>query len=168
MNPLTLEQYALLADIAASCAVVISLIYLALQIRGQSRLNRTTTVANLTTQWSDLMKALEQDADLSELWMRGLQRWDSLNPVEKLRFSAFGGRFLANSEGLYLHRIDHTLDRRLWRGVERRVSDVVAHTGFQGWWETRRHWYSDEFQSFIDGIIEGHGEAVLYKDYNRK
>ena len=136
---MTLEQYALLADIAASFAVVLSLVYLAVQIRGQSLQNRTTTVANLTTQWSDLMKALEQNADLPSLWMRGLQNWDSLNPVEKLRFSAFGGRFLANSEGLYLHRLDHTLDRRLWRGVERRVADVVAHGGFQAWWQSRRY-----------------------------
>ena len=125
----------------------------------------STTVTNLTAQWSDLMKSLEQDAGLAELWLRGMHDWASLDTVAKLRFGAFGGRFLANSEGLFLYRSDLGLDPRLWRGVERRVADVVAHPGFQSWWETRRHWYCDAFQQFIDRLIGEQTAPSLYRDY---
>jgi hypothetical protein len=50
-----------------------SLIYLAVQIREQTKERRQTAVHALTAQWGDLTKAVHESVEFSELYLRGVQ-----------------------------------------------------------------------------------------------
>ena len=60
--------------------------------------------------------------------------------------------------------LDGTLDARVWRGFERSLADIAAYPGFQSWWLTRKHWYSDEFRALLDSHIQT-GKPTIYEDY---
>lgn len=161
---MTLEQLALSAEIVGGAGVIASLVYLAAEIRRQSRLNRLNAVNNLAAQWSDLMTSLHDSPELAGIWLKGLHDFDALNATEKLRFGAYFGRFLRNSEGLYLHWLDGTLDTMLWRGTQRTLRDLIILPGAQAWWRTRSHWYSDGFQRLLDEMIEkAEGEKIFLR-----
>src|SRR6266849_6190112 len=64
------------------------------------------------------------------------------------------GRQIRIADSLYLHFLDGTLDPRLWRGFNRTICDIAAYPGFQKWWPTRKHWYSDELCALIDRHIQ--------------
>ncbi len=55
----------------------------------------------LTVQWGDLTCALHEDETFSAIFLRGLQSFADLDPVSKLRFSAFFNRFIYYFEGMY-------------------------------------------------------------------
>ena len=70
-----------------------SLIYLALQIRAQTKERHQSVVNALTVQWSDLTRSFHDNADFCAIYLRGVQSFNDLDAVSKLRFSSFLNRF---------------------------------------------------------------------------
>ena len=145
--------------------VIISIVYLAAQIRNQNKESQRAAMNVLTTHWSDLNRTLVENPEMAVLWLRALRRFDDLDAQSKLRFGAHLGRFLRFADSLYLSVLDGTLDKRLWRGYERTIADTVAYPGFQTWWATRKHWHTDEFCALIDRHIQT-AKPTIYDGYN--
>src|SRR5437868_8762069 len=95
------EMLAALGQLAAALVGIPSLIYLAVQIREQTKERRQAALNVLTVQWSDLTKSLHEDPGLGAIFLRGLQSFNDLDPVSKLRFSAFFNRFFKNFQAMY-------------------------------------------------------------------
>lgn len=134
--------------------VIISIIYLAAQIRNQNKESQRAAMNVLTTHWSDLNRSLVENPKLAALWIRALRSFDELDGASKLRFGAHLGRFLRFADSLYLGGLDGMLDDRLWRAYEPTLAGSVAYPGFQNWWATRKQWHTDEFCTLIERHIK--------------
>src|SRR6266853_6774311 len=108
------EMLTAIGQLAAVFVGIPSLIYFAIQIREQTRERRQSAVNALTVQWSDLTKALHEDAEFAAIFLRGVHSFDDLDAVSKLRFSAFENRFFKNFEGMYYSRCEGILISELW------------------------------------------------------
>jgi hypothetical protein len=159
------EMISAVGQMLGAVGVIISIVYLAAQIRSQNEESRRAAMNVLTTHWSDLNRTLVEDRDFAALWIRALQSFDELDGPSKLRFGAHLGRFLRFADNLYLAVLDGMLDTRLWRGYERTLADTVAYPGFQIWWATRKHWHTDEFCALIDRHIQT-AKPKIYEGYN--
>jgi hypothetical protein len=142
-----------IGQLAAVLVGIPSIIYLAIQIRAQTKERRVSAVNALTVQWGDMTNALHDSAELSEIYLRGAQSFIDLDPVAKLRFSAFFNRFVNYFEAMYFAHRDGILTGSAWAKVERTMGDLVACPGVQQWWEVRRHWHTEEFARMIDAIV---------------
>jgi hypothetical protein len=160
------EMLAALGQLAAVFVGIPSLIYLAVQIREQTKERRQSAVNALAVQWGDLTKAIHDSAEFSEIYLRAVQSFNDLDPVSKLRFSAFQNRFIKNFEGMYYSRCDGILPEPLWGEIERTMADFIAYPGVQQWWATRKHWHTDEFVRVVDAIIARGNEPKAYATYN--
>jgi hypothetical protein len=158
------EMISAIGQLLGAIAVIVSLVYLALQIRAQKKESRNAVVNSLTTQFNDFMRSQTESRDLCALWLRGLHSFEELDGASKLPFGSHIGRQLRTADSLYLHFLDGTLDPRLWRGFERVLADVAAYPGFQSWWPTRKHWYSDEFCALIDKHVQT-AKPSIYDGY---
>ncbi len=160
------EMLGAIGQLAAVFIGIPSLIYLAVQIREQTRERRRIAMNTLAGQWGDLVESLTDSADFSAVYLRGVQCFSDLDPVSKVRFSAFFSRFFKNFEGMYYYRRDGTLGASLWGEVERTMSDLIAYPGARQWWETRKHWHTEEFARVVDEIIGWGHEPGAYSTYN--
>ncbi len=160
------EMLAAIGQLAAVFIGIPSLIYLAIQIREQTKERRQSAVNTLTTEWGDLTCALNDSAEFSAIYLRGVKSFTDLDPVSKLRFSAFFNRFLNYFEGMYFAHRDGLLTASAWGKIERTVSDLIAYPGVQEWWKTRRHWHTEEFGRVVDAIIAKGDEPKAYSTYN--
>src|SRR5436853_7824636 len=70
------EMLAAIGQLAAVFVGVPSLIYLATQIREQTKERRQSVVNALTVQWGDLTCALHESAEFSAIYLRGVQSFD--------------------------------------------------------------------------------------------
>src|SRR5438874_12760477 len=95
------EMLAAIGQLAAVFVGIPSLIYLAVQIREQTKERRQSAVNALTVQWGDLTRALHESAVFTAIYLRGVHSFHELDAGSKLRFSAFQIRFFKNFEGLY-------------------------------------------------------------------
>ena len=160
------EMLAAVGQLAAVLVGVPSVIYLAVQIRAQTKERRQSAVNALTVQWGDLTCALHESAEFSAIFLRGVQSFHDLDAVSKLMFSAFFNRFLNYFEGMYFSHREGILMGSSWGKIERTISDVFAYPGVQQWWETRRQWYTEEFAAIVDESIAKGSEPKAYATYN--
>ena len=101
MERINWEMLAAIGQLAAVLVGIPSLIYLAIQIRAQTKERRQSAVNALTVQWGDLTRALHDSDEFTIIYLRGVQSFHDLDAVSKLRFSAFQNRFFKNFEGMY-------------------------------------------------------------------
>ena len=160
------EMLAAIGQLAAVFVGIPSLIYLAVQIREQTKERRQSAVNALTVQWGDLTCALHDSGELSAIFLRGVQSFAGLDSVSKLRFSAFFMRFFNYFEGMYLSHCDGLLTASSWGKIERTMSDLITYPGVRQWWETRRNWHTEEFGRVVDAIIAKGDEPKAYSTYN--
>src|SRR6266850_5414369 len=160
------EMLAAIGQLAAVFVGIPSLIYLAVQIREQTKERRQSAVNALTVQWGDLTCALHDSAELSAIFLRGVQSFADLDPISKLRFSSFFNRFLNHFEAMYFAHRDGFLTGSSWDKIDRTMSDLTAYRGVQQWWKERRHWHTEEFGRVVDAIITKGAEPKAYSTYN--
>jgi hypothetical protein len=160
------EMLAAIGQLAAVLVGIPSLIYLAVQIREQTKERRQSTVNVLTAQWGDLTCALHDSAGLCAIFLRGVQSFADLDPVSKLRFSAFLNTFLNHFEAMYFAHSEGLLTASAWGKVERTMSDVIAYPGVQEWWKERKHWHTEDFGRVVEEIIAKGNEPKAYATYN--
>jgi hypothetical protein len=159
---MTWEALAAIAQLAAVVGLIPSLIYLAVQVREQNKERRRDAVAVLTGQWAAMVKTLVESSEFAEIYLRGIQQFDSISPAERLRFGAFLATFFKNSEGLYYYYKDGTLEAAHWAQVKRTMTDLASYLGTRAWWSVRRHWHTEEFAALLDQIIKEAPEAKAY------
>src|SRR5215470_14367228 len=123
-----------IGQVAAVLIGIPSIIYLAIQIRNQSKESQRAAANVLIAHWSDVRKSLSDNAELAAIYLRGLPSFDDLAPVEKLRFGSAFGRLFVLSEGLYSFYLDGALDPKLWKTFEQATVDFIAYPGVQTWW----------------------------------
>ena len=71
--------------------VIISIVYLAAQIRNQNKESQRAAMNALTTHWSDLNRTLVESPDLAALWIRALQSFEPVGRhVESKVWRALG------------------------------------------------------------------------------
>jgi hypothetical protein len=147
------EMLAALGQLAAVVVGIPSLIYLAVQIREQTKERRQAAVHALTEQWGALTESLHNNPEMAAIFLRGAHSFDDLDSVSKLRFSAFFNRLLNIFEGMYFSYSHRILAESSWAAIKRTMIDLIAYPGVQQWWEIRKHWHTEEFDGLIRDII---------------
>ena len=137
------------AELLGAAAVVISLLYLAAQIRQNTRQVRFAAQQATIHELGNALRTQAQDRDWAELLSRGLNDLDGLDPIEKTQFLSHIGHIFRLYESAYLHHVEGSLDPRFWGGLERAMADILAYPGMRSAFHLRRHHFSDEFGRFI-------------------
>jgi hypothetical protein len=160
------EMLAAIGQLAAVFVGIPSLIYLATQIREQTKERRQSAVHALTVQWGDLTQSLHDNAETAAIFLRGMHSFTDLDAVSKLRFSALFNRLINIFEGMYFSHCQGILTGSSWGAVERTMSDLIAYPGVQQWWETRRHWHTEEFGHLVGEIIAKGNKPKAFSTYD--
>ncbi len=147
------DVVAAIAEAIGALCVVISLVYLAIQVRNQVKESQMSVVNSLTQQWGEALRTFAVDEDLYRIWFTGIVDFDSLSEIERGRLSAILVNLTQIFESLHLHHRDGRVDPALWEGFDNRLHDVFATPGVQRWWELRRHWHSQPFQEHVAAAI---------------
>jgi hypothetical protein len=95
-----------------------------------------------------------------------MNSFTDLDAVSKLRFSAFFNRLINIFEGMFFSHRQGILMGSSWRAVERTMSDLIAYPGVQQWWETRKHWHTEEFDRVVAELIANGNQPKAFSTYN--
>ena len=120
------EAIGAVGEIAGATGVILSLIYLASQIRTQNRESRMAASTEWTNQWNNFLASFAEDTRVAEVWLKGVQDFSSLNASEAVQFSSQVGRLFRAAEGLHEQYTQGRLDPKTWRGIGRTLEDVAS------------------------------------------
>src|SRR5438309_4365217 len=158
------EAVSAVGQIIGAIAVVISVVYLALQVRSNARQMRLASMRSMSDAFNRWLQSMAENPHIGELWYRGMRDFDSLEGADLARYSALMDHQFRIYEDMYYQKLEGHLDPRVWRGFEAPMRDIIAYPGAQAWWRTRSHWFSREFQEFIDGLAGAAASPSMYRE----
>ena len=148
-----LKKWALIAEIVGAAAVVMSLLYVGLELRGNSRSIR------LGNQQAAVALGIEADAWLSnsefaDTYEAGLRDLSSLTEAQKIQVDSFVGQHLNVWEFAFYSRESGLIEDALWEGWDRWGRSQIRQESWRLLWETsKREAYGVEFQAHVDAIL---------------
>ena len=156
---LDINTLAAWGEFIGGIAVVVSLIYLAGQIRQNSKLLRASTASATSATTADFSSLIVQDSDVARIFREGMADRSSLSEDDMQRFDtllsiSFTGW---NQECQFV--ADGVIGRSVWENRMRTMRRVLPLPGYRQWWTEWGDTYSDEFRRLVDGLIR-QGEAA--------
>lgn len=162
MRKLQLSDWASIAEVVSAIALVISLIYVGVEVHRNTVTQVQVSTQTLVSEANLTYVLIAQDPDLSCIYLQGMADFSGLGSHEKLRFSAFLMQSLRALEELHAQWLEGLVDARIWQGFDAQMTEIIQAPGFQQWWEQRRHFFSEEFQMLLDGkVAEGPGRQPM-------
>ena len=150
-----LKEYALIAEVIGGVAVLIGLVFVGMELRQNTLMQRVTATQALSVNYENAVDALGRDSETACIYVRGIKGLDYLNGIERYRFFVLWFHVLRAGEQLHYYSLEGMVDDRIWRGYERQLEEIFRYPGVQQYWEIRKAWYSDEFQYFVKNLIAG-------------
>jgi hypothetical protein len=147
-----LESWGLVAEVVSAIAVVLSLIFVGLQVRQNSEAQMQTGTQAVVTEYNNGIRALSADPNLVCLYVRGSQDYFALSGAERVRFSSYFLSMFNVQQQIHRLRLDGAIDEDIWRGFDSQLKDVVRLPGVYQWFETRAHWYGQDFRAYIQSV----------------
>ena len=139
-----------IGEIAGAVAVIVTLIYLARQIRQNTVATRLSTSHSIASAARDWNRPLLNDPELAWTFQVGTEDPSRLDPKEQARFIELCfSLFRMFEDALYQYH-QGALDPDVWEGYERLYAAYARAPGFQAYWKERRTTFRPEFQRFID------------------
>ena len=145
------EAVSAIAEVLGAIAVVVSLVYLALQIRAQNLEARVAAMHEISVGFRDSISTFA-NPQMAELFTRSNKSELSLTDAEMLQLVVGIQRIFRVWEEAYGQHLQGRLDGDIWEAMIRQYSSYLAAPGFQRVWELRRSYYNNEFRKFVDEL----------------
>lgn len=147
---MTLDQLASIGEIIGGIAVIISLVYLAVQIRMNTEAERSSTYQAIVSDFGSLNNTMAGTPELSNLYVQAMEDYHQLTPDQKARISQLFFQCFRYFENMFYQYKKGYLDEEVWIGWKRLMLTYYSRPGFQSWWKHRRDVYSEPFAVFLE------------------
>lgn len=142
---MTLDQLYMLSEIIAAIAVVVSLIYVGVQVRENTRATRATAAQSFVDTMNGYVGLINSSSSLADVLDKGSAGLSDMRSDEIIQFSAFHDQSFIAFESYFYQWRDGILDERLWDTYRHALVDLLHMEGGKEWWENRSHWFSQDF-----------------------
>jgi hypothetical protein len=137
------------ASILESLAVVVSVIYVAIQIKINTKAVKSATYHDIIASFADIETRIGENKELARIFRDG-RAGKELEPDEQLRFNQVMSSFFNFHENLYYQHRQGLLDEDLWRGWKAVLARYLSRPGCRAWWEGTAGLYSESFREHVE------------------
>src|SRR4029077_1225214 len=137
---MSFEQLSYLAQIVASIGVIVSLIFVGLQIKHNTGALQRNEHNSTMAQWTVIRQAIARNRDIAELMTGGLSGERALDPADQLRLE----QMLQEYAWASFHIWDRTQRGVFAKGTFEATAGAFLATllrtpGGQSWWRKAKH-----------------------------
>ena len=148
---MTLEQFHQISEIVAAIVVAVTLVFLTVQMRQNTKALRSTATQAAHDQVAQIYNPLMSDPSLAEIcFIKGLQQPLELSTVESARFLAFWMQLTFNLQNWFIQTQEGAIESSLLDSWSQNVADLSDMPGFKYFWERRKHAFSPKFQQYLE------------------
>ncbi|MEJ2548822.1 MAG: hypothetical protein P8125_13595 [Gemmatimonadota bacterium] len=159
------EALGAIAELLGAAAVVVSLLYVATQVRESTRQARRDATRDLAARISDVSLAVATNPELGDLLVQGGADPAQLSRGDQARFRGLMNSLFRGLEQQFLLRQEGALDDESWLAVERLTHDFAALPGVQTYLLDRGRWYTEGFLAYVWALVggppEGDGKSLV-------
>lgn len=149
----SLSIIASLSDVIASIALVISLIFVGVQLRMNTRATKSASAIAASTATSEWYRALGGNAENSALFRAFVANPEGLTPDQRYQSVVnLYAAILIFQNNFYLAK-EGTLDPEMKDTITQSISVIKDYPGWKYFWEERRSMFLSKFQDYVDALM---------------
>jgi hypothetical protein len=149
----SLSIIASLSEIIASIALVISLIFVGVQLRMNTRATKSASAIAASTATSEWYRALGGNAENSALFRAFVANPEGLTPDQRYQSVVnLYAAILIFQNNFYLAK-EGTLDPEMKDTITQSISVIKDYPGWKYFWEERRSMFLSKFQDYVDALM---------------
>ena len=157
---MALEDLGNIGEFVGAIAVVVSLIYIALQVRQNSRQISQNTNSVLgsveldtTRLHSDWLLSVARSPELGRVWHLGISDPTKLTEEEGVQFAMLIGSAFYGIEGPFRQYQRGLLSEDSWQPMEELISRYMRSPAVLEWWANRDVPFARSFSEYVDSKI---------------
>ena len=149
-----LSDLASIAEIIGAFAVVISLIYVGVQVNDSAGAVRSASANDANVAVQNWYLQIGSDQQTSDLFYEALMSEEALSNKEEFQFlMMFHGVFLA-FQNSYLLAEEGTIDVELREALTRAILGVKDTPGMRRYWRQRKSFLHSAFADYVDQLLK--------------
>ena len=145
----SLEDWAHLAEIIGGVAIILSLIFVGLQLSENAKQVRSETAHNVTAGLQSWYNGLGVSAQASANWRKGMSEPQNLTKDEAVQFLMAVHSVMLIYQTMYFLGTEGTLDEEMHTAMSSAMKAAVPAPGFSWYWNQRSEYFTEEFQVFV-------------------
>lgn len=162
------DALAAVAELLAALGVIVSVVYLAAQIRHsnlqvaeQGRSQRLVALADVAQRFTSFRKTVVEDRELASIWSRGREDLRDLDDAERVRFDYLAAEMFWVWAMMFLYHKEGTVDESVFDLSVTNLRLYAVGPGIEEWWRTSDHRseYPDEFRAAADDLLSAAAEV---------
>ena len=147
---MTIQDLGSIGELVAAIATIATLIYLATQVRQNTRALKSATFQNISGEMSRNVEPIMNSADLATIMIKGNNDPSSLSAEERLRYSSILTASFRRLESVYVQHKLGSIDKELKEGFEISLMAILQTKFAEEWWKTAKIVFYEPFTSHID------------------
>jgi hypothetical protein len=149
----TIQDLGSIGELIAAVATMATLVYLALQIRGNAAAVRADARRAMDTDLNEAITCIAGDPDVAELFMLGLGRPDALDPQQAFRFRLFMSHFFSQLESAWKAVALRTLSAQELSESIDRCRPFLQSPGGRVWWSENSSIFPETFREYLESQV---------------
>ena len=143
-------NYEILINSIAAIGVILSVIFLAFQIKKNTQTVRANYYDSLNDSNIEFLRQLVENKELGKLFEKGTMSWNNLNEDDKRTSNYLFLQLFRHYENMYYQNKMGVFEAWLWDSHKNTLISYFHHEGVQQWWIIRRMTFSEEFRKFLE------------------
>lgn len=139
-----------IANVVASITGTLAVIYLAIQIRGNTRATYSQTYQFATQALGEMAAIVGENKEKARIFADGMANPEKLTKDEYLQFAYLGISLFRRYENVYFQYQSGMIDDDFWFGHRDNLLWFFHRPGTQKWWQERRIGFSRSFRQFLE------------------
>ena len=148
-----LQDLGSIGEMIGAVAVVVSLIYFAVQIRQNTNAVAANTQQGLMDAVSTIQASLSEHPDLPGLFLKANANPDDLTPEEDVRIDFLAARIFGQYETAFIFYRKQLMEPDLWQPWDNGFAELVRVPALRKYWNEHRQWHSEAFRAHVDQHI---------------
>lgn len=156
-----LKNWASVAEIIGALAVVISLIYVGIQVNDGAGAARSAAANDVNVALQEWYMEVGSDPHTSALLYRGLVSETALPDEEEFQFIMMTHGFFLAVQNSYLLAQEGTIDEELRNSLRNAISGIQNLPGMGRYWRQRKSYLHSGFVEWVERITAGEPEVTM-------
>ena len=148
-----LQDLASIAEIVGGVAVIVSLIYVGVQVNDNTAAIRSAAASDATTTMQSWYVEMGTNRQASDVWFNAMTSEESLPPHDEFQFMMSMHVAILGMQNSYLLVKEGTLDTEFREAVTTAIVAVKDLPGMSRYWRQRRGFFHTGFAEYVDGLL---------------
>lgn len=151
------EALGAIAEFLGGGAVVVSLIYLALQARQSAQVERSQNYGKIVETVAQALSRISDSRETTSLVISGSAALSDLDTEDRVRFSFLMFEIFGNYEFIYEQSKENALPEHVWPHYLQHLEFWASLPGVREWWASRKAIFSTGFMAAASRAFEKPG-----------